>query len=220
MPQMARKQIRTPSESDWGLGEMQRILALMTIGLGLVAGCNGSGNTMGSSSNHLSNPSPARMENAASSRSSFVDTPAPGFTLLNQNSRPVSLSDYRGKWVVLYFYPADDTPGCICEATDFTNLLVNFENLNAAVLGMNNETPSSHLRFSRKYSLEIELLSDTTQEVLRSYGAWIDVPNRGGRIARSTFLIGPDGTIRYHWPEVIPTGHAGRVEQKLRELQE
>lgn len=216
---MTLKQIQSPSEIDWGLGEMQRLIALITIGLGLVAGCNGNQSSIGSSGSALGNPSPQKMEAAASSRSSFVNTQAPQFTLLNQNSQPVSLSDYRGKWVVLYFYPADDTPGCICEATDFTRLLVNFENLNAVVLGMNNETPSSHLRFSRKYNLEIELLSDPTQDVLRSYGAWIDVPNRGGRIARSTFLIGPDGMIRYHWPEVIPTGHAERVEQKLRELQ-
>ncbi len=217
---MALKQMQSPSDTDWGLDDMQKLIALITIGLGLIAGCNGNQNSMGGSDNALGNPSPTKMEEAASGRSGFAGTRAAGFTLLNQKSQPVSLSDFRGQWVVLYFYPADDTPGCICEATDFTNLLVNFENLNAVVLGMNNETPSSHLRFSRKYNLEIELLSDPTQEVLRSYGAWIDVPNRGGRIARSTFLIGPDGMIRYHWPEVIPTGHARRVEQKLRELQE
>jgi peroxiredoxin Q/BCP len=160
------------------------------------------------------------METAAASNSPFVTRQAPAFTLLNQNSDPVKLSDYGGQWVVLYFYPADDTPGCICEATDFTRLLVNFEDLNAVVLGMNNETPASHKRFVDKYNLGIDLLSDPTQEVLRSYGAWVDIPNHSGRIVRSTFLIGPDGVIRYHWPEVIPTGHAKRVERKLRELQD
>jgi peroxiredoxin Q/BCP len=185
--------------------------------LAVAMGCQDSEMETGSTRD-LSNPSPASMEGAASDRSGFVGTTAPAFTLLDQNGDPVKLANFRGQWLVLYFYPADDTPGCICEATEFTNLLVNFENMNARVVGMNNETPSSHRRFIDKYNLEIDLLSDPTQDVLRQYGAWIDPPGRAGRVVRSTFLIGPRGMIRHHWPEVIPTGHAERVQEKLREL--
>lgn len=162
------------------------------------------------------------MEDAAASRSPITGKPAPDFTLMNQDSKPVQLRDLRGQWVVLYFYPKDDTPGCACQATEFTQLLYDFKDMNATVLGVSADSPSSHQHFIDKYSLKLELLSDPTQRVMQQYGAYVQSSlgdKSYGRVIRSTYLIDPEGIIRYHWPEVIPEGHAQRVRDKLEELQ-
>ena len=166
-------------------------------------------------------PSAAEMERAASLRSDWTGSQAPSFELPDQQERMRSLDDQRGRWVVLYFYPKDDTPGCTCQATEFTSLLMRFEDLNAVVWGVSEDSPASHRRFADKHDLQITLLSDPDHEVMRAYDAWMDYPGRqGGRAIRTTFLIGPEGTIRRHWPEVIPTGHAERVRDALADLQQ
>lgn len=162
-----------------------------------------------------------QMESAAAERSNITGQPAPDFTLLDQNEVPLTLSDHRGQWVVLYFYPKDDTPGCTCQATEFTSLLGEFRDMNARIYGINADTPAEHRKFIQRYALEIDLLSDPDRDVMREYGAWFENSlggKRYGRVVRTTMIVGPDGTVRYHWPEVIPQGHAERVRQKLAEL--
>ncbi len=183
---------------------------LAIVALSVAFGCNGSNQEFRS------------MEEAASRASTVEGTMAPSFTLPNQDDVPVSLADYRGQWVVLYFYPEDDTPGCVCQATEFTSLLARFRDMNATILGVSDNTPSSHRRFIKKYDLKLTLLSDPNHDVMKEYGAWTDQSIASadfGRVNRTTFIIGPDGRIRKHYPEVIPKGHAERVHQTIQQLQ-
>jgi peroxiredoxin Q/BCP len=162
------------------------------------------------------------MERAAAQRSPFVGRTAPDFTLDDQIGRAVTLSGLRGAWVVLYFYPKDDTPGCACQATEFTGLVADFQTLNAKVFGVSTDSVDSHREFVRKYNLKIELLSDPQHKAMASYGAWAQVALAGlryERVIRSTVIIDPQGVVRYHWPEVIPQGHAQRVMGELALLQ-
>ncbi len=162
------------------------------------------------------------MESAAAERSTLVGRQAPRFTLPDQNDRPVALDDYRGRWLVLYFYPKDDTPDCTCQATEFTDLLFRFRDMNADVVGVSEDSPASHRKFSEKHGLGIYLLSDPDHEVMALYGAWAagsPADPRQGRTIRSTVMIDPAGTIRRHWPLVAPRGHAERVREKLAQLQ-
>jgi peroxiredoxin Q/BCP len=159
------------------------------------------------------------MEEAGASRSHAVGEPAPPFTLMDQDNQPVSLSDYRGQWVVLYFYPKDDTPGCICQATEFTELLFRFQDMNAKVLGVSADDVATHKNFTKKHELKLTLLSDPDQKVMGQYGTSVKNAWGSRTILRQTFIIDPDGVIRRHWQEVIPKGHAKRVREKLAELQ-
>lgn len=197
---------------------------------GLVGGCAGSGGGDSAAAGGQAEssgvvaapvPNPAEMEAAAAARSGAVGKPAPDFSLLTQDDRPLSLAGERGKWVVLYFYPADDTPGCTCQATEFTALLRDFTQRNAKVYGVSPDTPDLHRHFMKKYGLQINLLSDPDRGVMRQYGAWVDIPEgpaAPGRVVRSTYLIDPNGVVAAHWPEVIPQGHAERVMRRLGEL--
>ena len=161
-------------------------------------------------------------EQAASGRSQFAGKPAPGFTLPNQDDKLMSLSSLRGQWVVLYFYPRDDTPGCTCQATEFTTLLGEFRAMNAVVLGVSADRPWAHRAFIEHYKLGLTLLSDPDHVAMRQYGAWVDSylgAEQHSRVVRTTLIIDPRGIIRYHWPEVIPRGQAERVKQTLDRLQ-
>jgi peroxiredoxin Q/BCP len=146
---------------------------------------------------------------------------APAFSLLDENGRKVKLSEFTGQWVVLYFYPKDDTPGCTVEACAFTRGLAGFERLDAVVLGCSPDLPEKHLEFIAKHRLGIRLLSDPEHQVLEKYGAWGE-KNLYGKIAmgviRSTVLIDPEGKVAYHWPKVKAEGHAEEVRSKLAEL--
>jgi len=187
-----------------------RCLALAAAVLGLAAGC--------ASWNY---PSAESMEAAASARSPLIGMPAPAFTLADQDERPVSLSSLRGRWVVVYFYPRDDTPGCTCQASEFTRLLGRFHEMDAEVLGVSADPPARHRAFIKKFDLKVRLLSDLDHGIMARYGAWAESPlgpGHPGRVIRSTVVIDPDGVIRHHWPEVIPWGHAMRVRQKLEDL--
>lgn len=146
---------------------------------------------------------------------------APDFCLPNQDGEEVCLKDFKGKWVVLYFYPKDNTPGCTTEAKDFTTHLSDFEKLDAVVLGVSPDTVESHKKFAEKHGLKVTLLSDTEHKVLEAYGVW-GVKKRFGKeyygVIRSTFIIDPEGKIAYRWYNVRVKGHVETVKNKLEEL--
>ncbi|ADI37657.1 putative peroxiredoxin bcp [Waddlia chondrophila 2032/99] len=147
---------------------------------------------------------------------------APDFTLKNQNNDSVSLKAFRGKWILLYFYPKDNTPGCTTEACDFSRLKKNFEDLNVKILGVSPDSVSSHQTFIAQKNLLIDLLSDPEKTSIQSYGAWGKKNNYGKvyeGLIRSTFLIDPEGKIAASFKNVRATGHAERVLKKLQELQ-
>ncbi|HOD66500.1 MAG TPA: thioredoxin-dependent thiol peroxidase [candidate division Zixibacteria bacterium] len=150
-----------------------------------------------------------------------VGRKAPAFALPNQQGDTARLSDYEGKWVVLYFYPKDDTPGCTTEACDFTDNLSRLDKLNAVVLGVSPDSVESHARFVEKHNLKVTLLSDPEKKVLQMYGAFGEKMMYGKAtvgVIRSTYLIDPGGRIAYAWPNVKATGHAEKVAAKLAEL--
>ena len=146
---------------------------------------------------------------------------APAFTLENEKSEKVRLSDLTGKCVVLYFYPKDDTPGCTIEAQDFTRDLKQFEKLGATVLGCSPDSVESHQKFIRKYKLSISLLSDPSHKMMGRYNAWGE-KNMYGKITegviRSTVLIDPKGKVAKHWRRVSAKGHAESVQKTLTAL--
>ena len=147
---------------------------------------------------------------------------APDFCLPDQDGKEVCLKDLRGKWVVLYFYPKDQTSGCTLEAQDFTRHLEEFEKLGAVVLGVSPDSVESHRRFREKQGLRVTLLSDPERKVIQAYGAW-GKKKMGGReyygVIRSTFLIDPEGRIAALWPKVRVKGHVEEVLETLRRLQ-
>jgi peroxiredoxin Q/BCP len=152
-----------------------------------------------------------------------VGDKAPAFTLPDQDGTPVKLSGFEGSWVVLYFYPKDDTPGCTTEACDFTGGIEEFQKLDAVVLGCSADTPASHRAFIAKHGLKITLLSDASREVMTRYGAWGEKTMYGRTtmgVIRSTVLIDPRGKVAFHWPNVKAAGHAEKVREKLEELRE
>jgi peroxiredoxin Q/BCP len=150
-----------------------------------------------------------------------VGEKAPAFTLPDQDGKPAKLSEYKGRWVVLYFYPKDDTPGCTTEACDFTAGLKDFEKLDAVVLGCSPDSPESHRRFVDKYKLKVRLLSDPSHEVMEAYGAWGEKVLYGKKsigVIRSTAVIDPQGKLAHRWAKVSAAGHAEAVREKLKEL--
>jgi len=147
-----------------------------------------------------------------------VGKKAPPFALENQDGKTIKLSDFKGKWVVLYFYPKDSTPGCTTEACDFTAGLKGFEKLDAVVLGCSADSVESHRKFIAKYSLKIDLLSDPDHGAMEAYGAWGEKSLYGRKfqgIIRSTFLIDPSGKVAHHWAKVKTAGHAEQVRGTL-----
>ena len=147
--------------------------------------------------------------------------PAPDFCLRDTSGKDLRLEDYQGKWVVLYFYPKDNTPGCTVEAQEFSALKDDFTALNAVILGMSPDSVKSHQSFTGKHELRVELVSDPDHQALEQFGAWRLKKNYGKEymgVARSTFLIDPAGVIRHAWPEVKAAGHAAEVLAKLKEL--
>ncbi len=144
--------------------------------------------------------------------------PAPDFTLPDQEGKPVTLSALRGKWVVLYFYPKDDTPGCTKEACSFRDNIVAIQHLNATVLGVSVDSVASHKKFSDKHNLNFQILADDQFNVTRQYGTLTRF--MGMTIARrSTVLIDPKGNIRKLFPSVEPEDHAREIHQVLKTLQ-
>ena len=142
------------------------------------------------------------------------------FCLPDENGKKRCLKDFRGKWVVLYFYPKDNTTGCTKEAKDFSQYIEEFEKLNAVVIGISPDSIESHKKFKEKHGLKVILLSDESKETLQKYGVW-QLKKMYGRsyygVMRSTFLIDPDGNIVYEWRRVKVKGHVEDVLKKLKE---
>jgi len=141
-------------------------------------------------------------------------SPAPDFTLPSSAGKDVTLSGLRGKKVVLYFYPKDDTSGCTKEACSFRDNLPNFKKLDAVVLGVSRDSVDSHLGFIRKYGLNFTLLSDEDLKVNDLYGTWVEKENYGRKYwgtERSTFVIGKDGKIKKIFRKVKVDGHEQQV---------
>jgi len=146
---------------------------------------------------------------------------APAFALPDQDGRTVTLAALAGSWVVLYFYPKDDTPGCTTEACEFTDSIKEFERVDAVVLGCSPDSPASHAKFAAKYSLKVRLLSDPAHEVMERYGAWGEKSMYGRTtqgVIRSTVIIDPRGVVAHHWPTVKAAGHAAAVRDRLLAL--
>lgn len=144
-------------------------------------------------------------------------TKAPDFTLQSQEGKTVSLHDFAGKWVVLYFYPKDMTQGCTIEARNFQRDLAQYDQKNAVILGVSEDTVNSHQEFCTKESLTFKLLADDKHEVAPKYGSLGDY--NGMKIAaRNTFLIDPKGMIRKVYVKVNPMPHSGEVLSALSQL--
>jgi len=148
-----------------------------------------------------------------------INDKAPEFTLPDQNGDEVSLKDFRGKWVVLYFYPRADTPGCTIEACEFRDSHKKTEKTGAVVLGVSPDEPDALKKFEDKFALPFTLLGDADKNVSNAYGV-IQEKNMYGKkvmgIVRTTFIIGPDGKIQRIFPKVKPEGHAEEVLSYLK----
>lgn len=149
-----------------------------------------------------------------------VGSPAPAFTLETPDG-PVSLSDFAGRKLVLYFYPKDDTSGCTAEALQFTALADRFREAGATVVGVSKDSVASHAKFADKHKLAVTLASDPEGTTVEAYGAWVEKSMYGKKymgIDRSTFLIGPDGRIAALWRKVKVPGHAEAVLKAAEQL--
>ena len=142
-------------------------------------------------------------------------SPAPDFTAPDQNGREVSLKDFRGKNIVLYFYPKDDTSGCTKEACSFRDDIQMFQGIGAKVVGVSVDDVESHKKFVDKYGLNFTLVSDKKKEITQKYG----VLKFTGSAKRTTFLIGKDGKVKYVFEDVKPDGHSKEVFEKLKEME-
>jgi peroxiredoxin Q/BCP len=143
---------------------------------------------------------------------------APAFKLESSEGGTVDLAGLAGKYVVLYFYPRDDTPGCTVEAQEFRDEMPKLKKLGAVVLGVSRDTIKSHCKFRDKYELNFPLLSDPDNKVMEKYGAWGEKSMYGKKsmgVIRSTVLIGKDGKVIKHWPTVKAKGHAAEVVETL-----
>ncbi len=139
---------------------------------------------------------------------------APDFELPTDGGAPLRLANFRGRKVVLYFYPKDDTPGCTLEAQEFAALGKDFARAGAVVVGVSPDTPACHARFKAKHGLDLHLASDGEKAVANAYGVWVEKSMYGRKymgVARTTFLISPEGRIEQVWNKVKPKGHAADV---------
>ncbi|MCI4680135.1 thioredoxin-dependent thiol peroxidase [Rhodoblastus acidophilus] len=146
---------------------------------------------------------------------------APDFTLPRDGGDRMSLADFRGKKLVLYFYPKDDTSGCTMEAQDFNRLAGDFAAAGAVVVGASPDPVKQHDKFRDKYELTFPLLADESKEILGAYGVWVEKSMYGRKymgVERSTFLIGPDGKIAQVWRKVKVPGHAQAVLAAVKSL--
>ncbi len=151
-----------------------------------------------------------------------VGKKAPAFSLPAKSGKKVTLKDYAGQRVVLYFYPKDNTPGCTTEATDFRDAAPRFKEANAVVLGVSRDSLESHCKFADKYALNFDLLSDTEGAVIEKYGAWGEKNLYGKKsmgILRTTVVIDEQGVVRKIFPKVRVAGHVDKVLEVLAELE-
>jgi len=150
-----------------------------------------------------------------------VGEKAPEFCLSNQDEVQICLRDLKGQWIVLYFYPKDNTPGCTTEACEFTEAQDEFSNLDAMIIGVSPDSPKKHRNFIEKHKLGITLLADEEKEMLQEYGVWQMKKNYGKEymgVVRSTYIINPKGEIAASWTKVRVKDHVAAVREKLKEL--
>ena len=143
---------------------------------------------------------------------------APNFSM-ESTQGPVKLGDFKDRYLVLYFYPKDDTPGCTTEAKDFSDLAKEFEKAGATIVGVSRDTMAKHEKFAAKHELAVTLASDEDGTICEAYGVWVEKKNYGRTymgIERSTFLIGPDKKVMRIWPKVRVKGHAEEVLTAVR----
>lgn len=148
---------------------------------------------------------------------------APAFNLPRGGGGAISSSDFKGKPVVLYFYPRDDTAGCTAEAIDFSRLKGDFERAGAVVIGVSPDSAGKHDKFKAKHDLTVELAADEERKTIDAYGVWVEKSMYGRRymgVERATFLIGGDGRIAGIWRKVRVKGHAEAVLEAVRALQD
>lgn len=144
---------------------------------------------------------------------------APDFALPDSSGEPHSLKDYAGKWVILYFYPKDDTPGCTTEACSLRDQRDTLADLGAEIIGISKDDPNSHEKFKAKYSLNFTLLTDPDQQAIDAYGAWGKKMYGREGILRKTFIINPNGQVVKAYGRVTPMGHGEQVVDELKALQ-
>ena len=151
-----------------------------------------------------------------------VGIQVPDFCLPNQDEEEICFRDIKGRWIVLYFYPKDNTPECTTEACDFTAALPDFEDLSAIVLGVSPDSSKKHRNFIEKKDLGITLLADEEKELCNTFGVWQLKKNYGREymgVVRSTFIIDPEGKIVASWQKVKVKGHVDEIRTTLEELQ-
>lgn len=147
---------------------------------------------------------------------------APIFTLPDQNGNMHSLSDYAGKWLVLYFYPKDGTPGCTLEACAFRDASIDFKNIGAEIVGISKDSVTSHKKFEEKHSLTFPILSDESHKTIEAYDSWNPKKFWGKEflgVERNTFLISPEGEIAKEYKNVNPLTHTAEIIQDIKKLQ-
>jgi thioredoxin-dependent peroxiredoxin len=148
-----------------------------------------------------------------------VGSPAPAFRLQDQRGAWHDSSEYRGKWVVLYFYPKDDTPGCTTQACEFRDNIFAFNKLGAVILGISVDDVASHKQFAEEHALPFTLLADTTKQTARNYGVLRSVLGLMEIASRESFIIDPRGRVAKHYASVDPKGHSQMVLADLKALQ-
>lgn len=144
---------------------------------------------------------------------------APDFMLPDSDGNPYTLGEHHGKWVVLYFYPKDDTPGCTIEACSLRDARDDLAKLGADVIGVSKDDASSHEKFKAKYSLNFTLLTDVDGKAMEAYGAWGKKMFGNEGVMRKTFIIDPEGMVRKVYGRVTPLGHGEQVVAELKKLQ-
>ncbi len=155
---------------------------------------------------------------AAAQDSPAVGSPAPKFRLQDQEGKWHALDDYRGKWVVLYFYPKDNTPGCTTQACELRDNIFAFRDLNAVILGVSVDDVESHRAFAEEHSLPFPILADAGRSVTAAYGTLTKYLGFVELARRDTFIIDPQGRVARHYVKVDPKGHAEMVLQDLKRL--
>ena len=152
-----------------------------------------------------------------------IDQMAPEFCLPNQDDIEICSRDLKGKWIILYFYPKDNTPGCTTEACKFTEAAPDFSELDAIILGVSADSAKKHRNFIEKQNLGITLLSDESTDMMQEYGVWKMKKNYGKEymgIVRTTLIINPEGEIKALWENVRVKDHVAKVQAELISLQE
>jgi len=164
------------------------------------------------------------MTNTPTTRMLTIGDLAPGdVSITNEDGQQISLREYLGSWVVVYFYPKDNTPGCTIEAEGFRDMQRDFQKRNAHILGVSKDSCSSHKKFIAKKKLTFTLVADTDHRLMEAFGTWGERSFMGRTYmgtSRSTFLLDPTGKVVRVWEKVSPLGHAEEVLTTLRELQE